>query len=116
MKELNIQIPEGYEVDKEQSTFEKIIFKKIETKLPKTWEENNKNILQSYSDEDIFYEYKKREFKNINVGDIVLCFGIRGPEKMIVKTKTRETCNLETVEGSYTRTYHEIITKLSPYD
>ena len=39
MKELNIQVPEGYEVDKEKSTFEKIIFKKIETKLPKTWEE-----------------------------------------------------------------------------
>lgn len=76
-------------------------------------------ILQSYSDEDIFYEYKKREFKNINVGDIVLCFGIQGPEKMIVRTKTRKTCNLETVaqingmpEASYTRTYHEIITKL----
>lgn len=39
MKELNIQVPEGYEVDKEKSTFEKIIFKKIENKLPKTWEE-----------------------------------------------------------------------------
>ena len=39
MKELNIQVPEGYEVDKEKSTFEKIIFKKIEIKLPKTWEE-----------------------------------------------------------------------------
>lgn len=39
MKELNIQVPEGYEVDKEKSTFEKIIFKKIEIKFPKTWEE-----------------------------------------------------------------------------
>jgi hypothetical protein len=38
MKELNIQVPEGYEVDKEKSTFKKIIFKKIEIKLPKTWE------------------------------------------------------------------------------
>lgn len=38
--ELNISIPEGYEIDKEQSTFEKIIFKKKEYKKEqqvKTW-------------------------------------------------------------------------------
>ena len=29
-KELKIEIPEGYEVDKENSTFEKIVFKKVE--------------------------------------------------------------------------------------
>lgn len=40
-KELKIQIPEGYEIDKEKSTFEKIVFKKKEkaincwTDLPK---------------------------------------------------------------------------------
>ena len=39
MKELKIEIPKGYEIDKEKSTFEKIIFKKIKTELPKTWEE-----------------------------------------------------------------------------
>ena len=41
-KKLKINIPEGYEIDKENSTFEEIIFKKIEdpfSKLPKTWEE-----------------------------------------------------------------------------
>ena len=37
-KELKIQIPEGYEIDKEKSTFEKIVFKKIDTK-PRSWEE-----------------------------------------------------------------------------
>ena len=31
-KELKIQVPEGYEIDKKNSTFEKIIFKKIESK------------------------------------------------------------------------------------
>ena len=36
-KELKIQIPEGYEIDKENSTFEKIVFKKKETK-PRSWE------------------------------------------------------------------------------
>lgn len=33
-KELKIEIPEGYEVDKDKSTFEKIVFKKIEIKYP----------------------------------------------------------------------------------
>lgn len=32
-KELKIEIPKGYEVDKENSTFEKIVFKKVEEKL-----------------------------------------------------------------------------------
>ena len=37
-KEINIIPPVGYEIDKENSTFEKIVFKKI-NELPKTWEE-----------------------------------------------------------------------------
>ena len=37
-KEIKIEIPQGYEIDKEKSTFEKIIFKKI-PENPKTWEE-----------------------------------------------------------------------------
>lgn len=36
-KELKIEIPEGYEIDKEQSTFERIVFKKIEVDLPESW-------------------------------------------------------------------------------
>ena len=41
-KKLKINIPEGYEIDRDNSTFEEIVFKKIEdplAKLPKTWEE-----------------------------------------------------------------------------
>lgn len=38
MKTLEIQVPEGYEIDQEKSTFEKIIFKEIAKKqLPKVW-------------------------------------------------------------------------------
>lgn len=37
-KELKIIPPIGYEIDKEKSTFEKIVFKKI-PENPKTWEE-----------------------------------------------------------------------------
>ena len=35
-KVVKIEIPEGYEIDKEKSTFEKIVFKAIENELPKT--------------------------------------------------------------------------------
>ena len=39
MKELKIEVPEGYQIDKEKSTFEKIVFKAIENKLPMSVEE-----------------------------------------------------------------------------
>lgn len=38
-KEVKIECPEGYVIDNENSTFEKIVFKKEEKKLPKTWDE-----------------------------------------------------------------------------
>ena len=37
-KELKIGVPQGYEIDRQKSTFEKIVFKKI-PENPKTWEE-----------------------------------------------------------------------------
>lgn len=36
---MKIEVPAGYMIDKEKSTFEKIVFKKIERELPKSWEE-----------------------------------------------------------------------------
>ena len=38
-KELKIIPPIGYEIDRQKSTFEKIVFKKIEHCKPTTWEE-----------------------------------------------------------------------------
>ena len=49
-KELKIDIPEGYEIDQKNSTFEKIVFKKKHT-YPKSWEEfceNNKILSEEY--------------------------------------------------------------------
>jgi len=37
MKELKINVPKGYEIDKDKSTFEKIVFKK-KNELPESWE------------------------------------------------------------------------------
>lgn len=47
-KEVKIQAPKGYEIDKENSTFEKIVFKKIDNR-PKTWEEYCKLTKGRYS-------------------------------------------------------------------
>lgn len=38
-KRTKIEIPKGYEIDKEQSTFEEIVFKPITKGFLKTWEE-----------------------------------------------------------------------------
>ena len=38
MKEIKIEVPDGYEIDKENSTFETIKFKE-KSKLPMSWEE-----------------------------------------------------------------------------
>jgi hypothetical protein len=36
-KSIQIEVPKGYEIDKENSTFENIVFKTIELDLPETW-------------------------------------------------------------------------------
>lgn len=38
-RELKIEIPEGYEIDREKSSLERIVFKKKEYKLPESWED-----------------------------------------------------------------------------
>lgn len=45
-KTLKIEVPEGYEIDKDNSTFENIVFKKIEPKFSNNWEEFCKNNLK----------------------------------------------------------------------
>ena len=66
---MKIQVPEGYEIDKEKSTFEKIVFKKVENELPKSWEDLK--ILNGYyindsSGVDIFESYTTDEYnKNV---------------------------------------------------
>lgn len=54
-KEIKIEVPEGYEIDKENSTFEKIVFKKINDGYPKSWDEYcklNEDQLVYYIDGD----------------------------------------------------------------
>lgn len=51
MKTLKIEIPNGFEIDKDNSTFEQIVFKEIKKAFPKTWEEL-KVVTGYYIDED----------------------------------------------------------------
>lgn len=41
MKESITKIPKGYEIDKDKSTFERIVFKPVKPALPKKWEDLN---------------------------------------------------------------------------
>lgn len=43
-KEVKIEIPDGYEIDKEKSTFEKIVFKPV----VKRWRDNLEAVIQGY--------------------------------------------------------------------
>ena len=48
-KSFKVEIPEGYEIDKENSTFECIKFKKSKSEYPKSWEEAfDDNVLSGY--------------------------------------------------------------------
>lgn len=62
MKELQICSPEGYEVDKEKSTFEKIVFKK-KNDWPMSWEEFCKE--KSVIDNE-YYINSTSEIENFN--------------------------------------------------
>lgn len=70
MKELKIEIPEGYEIDKEKSSFEKIVFKK--KAVVNCWEDL-KNITGVYINDiscfipentDSIYPHNKNIFLN----------------------------------------------------
>ena len=61
-KELKIEVPQGYEIDLQKSTFEKIVFKKI-PENPKTWEEYcklTKGINSNYANATTNMVYKDR--------------------------------------------------------
>ena len=61
-KEIKIEVPQGDEIDRQKSTFEKIVFKKI-PENPKTWEEYcklTKGINSNYANATTNMVYKDR--------------------------------------------------------
>ena len=63
MKELKIEIPTGYEIDKEKSTFEKIVFKKKDAK-PRSWEEYCNNFSG-----ELFYFSNRNSIESVVTSD-----------------------------------------------
>lgn len=61
MKELKIEIPEGYEIDKEKSSFEKIVFKK---KIGVNCWEDLRNITGVYITDDSVFDLTKNSPNN----------------------------------------------------
>ena len=69
-KEFKIQVPECYEIDIKHSTFENIIFRKVERKLPKKWEdlENvNGHYVDSWGDVRCYYGVNTPDHTNKNI-------------------------------------------------
>lgn len=71
-KEMKIQVPEGYEIDREKSTFESIVFRKVEAEeLPKRWEDlkiidgffvTNLGYIEKVSDNCIVSDHNRNTF------------------------------------------------------
>lgn len=64
-KEIKINVPDGYVIDKENSTFECIKFKSIVKNLPKTWEEFCKTHSRREGEAWITQESKIDTFNDI---------------------------------------------------
>jgi len=68
MKTLKIEIPEGHEIDQENSTFEKIVFKEVKSKYPlkvedipnRDWYIHCNNVTQ------VQYENLKKDKENVS--------------------------------------------------
>jgi hypothetical protein len=70
MKHLQISIPEEYEIDKAQSTFENIVFKPTVIALPKRWEdlgEIDGCFVHSGSTSILITSRTKTEYTNRNI-------------------------------------------------
>ena len=100
-KELKIDIPEGYEIDKENSTFEKIVFKKKHT-YPKSWEEFCKNT--SINEE--YYLNQASSIRTI-ISDHRDCEG----DKNLCKTKEEAEAFLALIQLK--RLWHEYVDNYS---
>ena len=106
-KELKIDIPEGYEIDKENSTFEKIVFKKKHT-YPKSWEEfceNNQETNDEY--------FIATDSKVFNMSDIRIDVQRREYEvdRNLCKTKEEAEAFLALIQLK--RLWHEYVDNYS---
>ena len=124
-KELNIIPPIGYEIDRQKSTFEKIIFKKI-PENPKTWEEycslmKGKKvyhtdfyyiILESFQDAHNMFATKERARQFIALGQLMQLrdYWVRGYKEFKYALLVTRNENILVYNWSGYRTYPHILT------
>lgn len=65
MKNLKINVPDGYEIDKDRSTFDNIVFKKKNIELPTYWCKSYDGYTQTevlgFSELGVRFAYKTKE-------------------------------------------------------
>lgn len=124
-KELKIEVPKGYEIDKEKSTFEKIIFKKI-PENPKTWEDYcslmkgetmyytycNNITISGFSGAHDKFATKKRAEQFIALGQLMQLrdYWVRGYKEFKYALLVTRNENILVYDWSGFRTYPHILT------
>lgn len=124
-KELKIKVPIGYEIDRQKSTFEKIIFKKIPDK-PKTWEDYcslmkgktvyypncNYMVISDFSDAYNMFVTKKRATQFIALGKLMQLrdYWVRGYKEFKYAVLVTRDRNILVYDWSGYRTYPHILT------
>ena len=122
-KELKIEIPQGYEIDRQKSTFEKIIFKKI-PENPKTWEEYcslmkgktvyycNNIIVRSFQDAHNMFATKERAEQFIVLGKLLQLrdYWVRGYKEFKYALLVTRNENILVYNLSRFYTYPHILT------
>ena len=124
-KELKIIPPIGYEIDRQKSTFEKIIFKKI-SENPKTWEEYcslmkgktmyctccNTITVSGFSDAHDKFVNKKRAEQFIALGQLMQLhdYWVRGYKEFKYALLVTRNENILVYNWSRYHTYPHILT------
>ena len=128
-KEFKIQVPEGYEIDRKNSTFEKIVFKKIENELPKSWEELeniNGYYVDSWGDVRYYYGVNTPDHTNKNTfpteGEAKACLalaqlcqlrdGYNGGWKPDWKDDREKKHCIEFFKGKIQKNYYHVLKKV----
>ena len=124
-KELKIIPPIGYEIDRQKSTYEKIIFKKI-PENPKTWEEycslmKGKTIhypnyyyiiVRSFQDAYNMFETEERARQFIALGQLMQLrdYWVRGYKEFKYALLVTKNENILVYDWNGYRTYPHILT------
>ena len=124
-KEVKIEVPQGYEIDRQKSTFEKIVFKKI-PENPKTWEDYcslmkgekvyytyyDYVIINDFSDAHNQFSNRERARQFIALGQLMQLrdYWVRGYKEFKYALLVTRNENILVYDWSGYRTYPHILT------